>query len=480
MTFMNAHDSRKLCFLMICHISLSLIVSNIQAEEVNNWISQGNKYLNEKSYKEAFSCFNRAIKEDPNNSTVWHQRGAVLYEMGQPTEALDSFRRVLEIDPNSVSTYRYQASIFQKLGRFQEADASLQRADKIAGQWQTKVQNLLDSGNYQRALFYCDMLLYHTTFEDWAWNMKGLCFLNAGSYDDALFCFDQSLEKGHANDYIVLFNKAECLLALQRYKEAIDWYEKALQIKPDYVLALQRKADALEAIGNQIEADSVRKKLRDIQRWDSLKEKLRKYTLRTTIVALLLGCICLLISFLAGPSWITRAGIAAILLAVCGGVLWLNFRFTWLPFILAFGITALITVLWYRWWDEGNVERAKRIAERAERKKQIHLNEDIEKISSAVKKQIDSQKPLENILLNIHIKNPEAVAKAISTIDSLKDTEKGCLFNNMDIDFISHTLHYMKDSEKTAILQQLEPRKREDVLMRFPLHKRSHLRDALE
>lgn len=126
--------------------------------------------------------------------------------------------------------------------------------------------------------------------------------------------------------------------------------------------------------------------------------------------------------------------------------------------------------------DEKYAERAKRVR----RKKQTQLNIDVERITSAIKKQLDSQELLENILPNIRTKNYEAISKAVSSMDSLKDTEKGCLFNNMDPDFISHALTYFKDSEKITILQQIEPRKREDVLLRFSLPKRSQLKLRLK
>ena len=471
MTFIKGHDFRRLCFLLICYISLSPIVSYIQAKEVINWNSQGIKHFNEKSYEKALYCYKRAIEEDPNNTVVWHNQGIALNEMGQPKEALDSFRRALEIDPNFLSTYKEQASAFQKLKRFPEANASFQRADKIAKQWQTEAQNLYSSGNYQRALVYCDMLLYHNTWEGWAWSMKGVCLFGTSSYEEALLCAEKSLEKGFANDYIQLSNKADCLLALQRHEEAIHWYEQVLQIKPDYVPALQSKADALEAVGNQTEANSVRKTIRDMRRWDSLKEKSRKWALQTTIVALLLCCICLLIRLLAGPSWIVRAGIAAALVAVCGGVLWLNLRLTWLPFVSAFGLTALFVIVGYIWWDEGEAERM----QRAETKKRVQLNRDIERITMLINRQLSSRGPLDNILPKISPGKCEAIAKAISSIDSLNEADKERLFYNLGPDYIATILYYFNDSETEGILQQMEQRKRDDVLMRFPLQKRSRI-----
>ena len=134
--------------------------------------------------------------------------------------------------------------------------------------------------------------------------------------------------------------------------------------------------------------------------------------------------------------------------------------------------------------EERNAERAKR----AGIKKQIQLNKDVEVITSAIKKLVSSQKPIENFLPIINTKgyesvvsvNYEAIAKAILSVDSLKETEKGRLFSNVEPDFISHILNYFNDSEKITILQQIEQGKRDDVLMRFSLSKRSQLREALK
>jgi hypothetical protein len=123
-------------------------------------------------------------------------------------------------------------------------------------------------------------------------------------------------------------------------------------------------------------------------------------------------------------------------------------------------------------------EKNKLLAQKESREKQIHLDKNAEEIANIIKEQISSQKPIENILLKINTKRYEyeAIAKAISSLNFLKEAERGRLLNNIDTDTISQILNYLSDSEKITILQQIDPRKREDILMRFPLSKRSRLR----
>ena len=140
---------------------------------------------------------------------------------------------------------------------------------------------------------------------------------------------------------------------------------------------------------------------------------------------------------------------------------------------MAFGITALITILLSRWWEEGN-------AERTELKKRIQLNKEVERITNVTRKKIKRNTPIENILPIIRIKDYEALAKAISTMDFIKDEDKGCLFIKMDPDFISKVLAYFSEAEEITILRQIERKKREEVLMRCSLYKRNRIESVLK
>lgn len=362
--------SGKFYILTAYCIQVLILVTSVNAGAVNTWVSEGNKYLNAKSYEEALSYYNRALQADPNNVAALHQKGAVFYGMGRLEDALGNFSRVLEIDPNFIVSLDYQALVLQKLNRFPEANASFRSADRIAGQWQTEAQELWNSGNHQRALVYCDMLLYHKKWNYWAWNMKGLCLGSLGNHDGALSCYDNSLED-FPDDHIVLFNKAECLLALERHEEAIKLYDRILQIDPDHVRALQSKANAFEAIGRNNEANTARKKIRTIQRkaqFVGFTKTVRRHSGQVAIIAVILGVCCILMSLLTGSAWAMRAGLVSALLGCTGALVWVGASWNWIPMILALGIVVSIVLLWLLfgtrwagdwplWWEHWSTHR---------------------------------------------------------------------------------------------------------------------------
>lgn len=116
--------SGKFYILTAYCIQVLILVTSVNGGAVNTWVSEGNKYLNAKSYEEALSYYNRALQADPNNVAALHQKGAVFYGMGRLEDALGNFSRVLEIDPNFIVSLDYQALVLQKLNRFPEANAS--------------------------------------------------------------------------------------------------------------------------------------------------------------------------------------------------------------------------------------------------------------------------------------------------------------------------------------------------------------------
>jgi hypothetical protein len=124
--------------------------------------------------------------------------------------------------------------------------------------------------------------------------------------------------------------------------------------------------------------------------------------------------------------------------------------------------------------------REEKYKERERKNKQIHLNKEVERITNVIKKKIEKNKPIENILPDIRTKDYEALAKTISTIDFIKDTDKGCLFKNMSPDFISKVLVYFSEANEIAILRQIEPEKRKGILFRCSLSKRNRIESILE
>ncbi|AEF95692.1 tetratricopeptide repeat protein [Methanotorris igneus] len=85
------------------------------------------------------------------------------------------------------------------------------------------------------------------------WYNKGWDLQDSGKYLEAIECYDKALEI--EPDFVEAWNnKGLALYELGRYSEAIKCYDKALEIDPNFAVAWYNKGLALKAIGKYQEA----------------------------------------------------------------------------------------------------------------------------------------------------------------------------------------------------------------------------------
>ena len=79
---------------------------------------------------------------------------------------------------------------------------------------------------------------------------KSKAYFDLKMYNDMLFESNEAIKiKINLNEVDALLNKGTALAKLGRYQEAIEWYDKALEILSKYVLALNNKGQTLDLLG---------------------------------------------------------------------------------------------------------------------------------------------------------------------------------------------------------------------------------------
>jgi tetratricopeptide (TPR) repeat protein len=85
------------------------------------------------------------------------------------------------------------------------------------------------------------------------WSNKGISLDSLGRYEEAIQCYDKAIELDPrwAGAWI---GKANSLNNLGRYEEAIHWCDKAIEVEPRYTFAWNNKGNALNSLGRYEEA----------------------------------------------------------------------------------------------------------------------------------------------------------------------------------------------------------------------------------
>ena len=63
------------------------------------WAQRGGALGSLGREREAFSCFDKAIELDPNNTEAWRRKGDTMSRLGRFSEALECYDRALKINP---------------------------------------------------------------------------------------------------------------------------------------------------------------------------------------------------------------------------------------------------------------------------------------------------------------------------------------------------------------------------------------------
>ena len=179
---------------------------------------KGNAHLFTKSFEEAITAYDAALKIKPDFYKAFNNKGNVLVELGKYDEAIAAYDDALKIEPKYYGALYDKGIALAELGKYADAIAAYDAALKIKPDAYEALSN------------------------------KGVALAELGKYADAIAAYDAAL-KIEPNAQEALSNKGNALVEQEKYDEAIAAFDAALKIKPDAQEALSGKGNALTRQG---------------------------------------------------------------------------------------------------------------------------------------------------------------------------------------------------------------------------------------
>lgn len=87
---------------------------------------------------------------------------------------------------------------------------------------------------YQVAIEAFDRFLLNKPTNEAIINFKGLSHEHLSEFERAFYCFERVLEL-NTNNYLALYSIANLNRKLERFSKAVDYYNRAIQIKPNAI-----------------------------------------------------------------------------------------------------------------------------------------------------------------------------------------------------------------------------------------------------
>ncbi len=221
---------------------------------------------NEGRWEEAQRNYDQCLDTWQDSDELWISKGNVHFQLGQFEDALLSYDRALELNQNSILARRNKVNLLIGMGKLDDA---YQVCDEIAvldgieeWAWLRMAYICIVKGNNEEALDHLQKILEMDDNLEEIWNLKGVLLIEKDS-EAALRCFNRALDL--RDDYAVaLCNKASALTRLGMMDDAKKFFDEALKCekksefwnnKGVLHMGLDEKLEALACFGKAIEVD---------------------------------------------------------------------------------------------------------------------------------------------------------------------------------------------------------------------------------
>ncbi|WP_058486696.1 tetratricopeptide repeat protein [Defluviitalea phaphyphila] len=242
-------------------IELGLSDANLECERAN--IS-----YKKDEYKKALQYCDRALEKDNNNQLAYFLKGLCYYSEGNYKEALYYFEQSIEKDKRFIKAYYYKALTLYQQDEEEEALKELEKAMNInynsmldefyelKGKILSCLGKIEDSiAAYKKAIEYKPQNEKKASY----YYLLGEELKKLQKYEEAIEYFDKAIDRDSVmvDAYI---SKSDALIELEEYEKAMEECDKALEIDTNSAKAYGKKVKALINLGKTYEAKKLLQK----------------------------------------------------------------------------------------------------------------------------------------------------------------------------------------------------------------------------
>ncbi len=225
-------------------------------------------------HEDAIEAYRQAIALEPGDAVSWNSLGDVYRELAQFEAAIEAYQQALNFNPGFAWPYHSLGLIYQQQDRYELATPAFHQAARLHQRGEDRAIAWQQLGDIYRRLerfeeaveAYQQARALGPAFA-WPYHNLGLIYEQRGDYEAAAPLFRQAIAR-HKNDRdrVLSWQRlGDVCHALNRYTEAIEAYQRVIELNPQAAgawnclgtaqAALEHYEAAIKAFERAIELD---------------------------------------------------------------------------------------------------------------------------------------------------------------------------------------------------------------------------------
>jgi tetratricopeptide (TPR) repeat protein len=241
-------------------------------------------YAEEGQYPQAAAAYSKSITLGGNPEEILPALYLVFENRADTSEGIRCFKQLIDDQPFCPHRWYYLALLYLQQGLYEQAldclEFTLALDNTYVAAYQAKGLALMELQKYEDALTVLNESLFFDKNDLVTLLRIGECYEELGNPLKARYSYQQCARR-YENQAEPYYGIATTFMAEERWQEALYFFEKALEINPEFQQAWQGKANAEFFLGyEQTAFESLSKAISldpsDIELWQQWAERLEE------------------------------------------------------------------------------------------------------------------------------------------------------------------------------------------------------------